>query len=141
MGKTYQSVVINASLDDVWSTIRDFHDFSWAPNVITKCIVVGDLRGDQIGAKRILNDAFHETLLELSDLNHIIRYSIDNGPEPVSQSDVSDYVGELSVRPVTEDNATFVEWSSSWEGSNSQTYDFCHGIYLGLLADLKKKFS
>ena len=62
MGKTYQTAVINAPVDQVWSKIKNFHDFSWATGVIEKCEAVGDKPGDQIGARRILNDAFHETL-------------------------------------------------------------------------------
>ena len=36
MGNTYQSTIINASPDSIWHAIKDFHDLSWAPNVVTK---------------------------------------------------------------------------------------------------------
>ena len=55
MGKTYQTTVINASIDKVWGKIRDFHDLTWAPNVVTSCVPVGDKKGDQVGAQRILS--------------------------------------------------------------------------------------
>ena len=138
MGKTYQSIVINAPIDQVWTSVRDFHNLSWAPNVITKCEKIGDPAGAQIGAKRILNDAFHETLVELSDLDHSFRYSIDDGPSPVSPNEVSNYIGSVRLLPVTDSGTTFLEWSSSWEGKDDQACDFCHNIYLALLADLKK---
>ena len=128
----------DAPINNVWSTIRNFHDFSWAPNVITKCEKVGELRGDQIGAQRILNEVFHETLLELSDINYSIRYSLDDGPAPVSRDDVSHYIGYLRLFPVTDRDATFVEWSSEWEGSEEAACDFCHNIYMALLGDLNK---
>lgn len=35
MGQTYQSTVINAPAEKVWNAIRNFHDLSWAPNLIT----------------------------------------------------------------------------------------------------------
>ena len=35
---------------------------SWAPGVITLVTKVGDKNGNKVGAKRVLNDAFHETL-------------------------------------------------------------------------------
>jgi hypothetical protein len=51
MGQTYQSTVINASADKVWNAIKNFHDLSWAPNVIEKVEVVGDAGGGDVGAK------------------------------------------------------------------------------------------
>lgn len=138
MGKTYQSTTINASSDKVWSTIRNFHDLSWAPNVVTSVAVVGDFVGDQIGARRILNDAFHETLVELSEVERTIKYSIDDGPSPVSKDNVSNYIGTVQVRPITEgDGGTFVEWFSNWEGNGTDCHDFCHPIYVALLGDMK----
>ena len=67
------SAVVGAPLEKVWSTLRDFHDLSWAPNVITKLEKIGSAHGTQIGAKRVLNDAFHETLVALDDEAHTIR--------------------------------------------------------------------
>jgi hypothetical protein len=138
MGKTYQSIVINAPVEKVWETVRNFHDMSWAPNVITKLEVKGDKQGDQIGAQRLLNDAFLETMLELSDLEHTIQYSIDDGPTPISPDDVEDYIGSISMIPVTETDSTFFEWSSSWDSKTDAAEDFCHNIYVAMLADLKK---
>lgn len=138
MGQTYQSTVINAPVEKVWQAVRDFHNMSWAPNVITRVEAVGDKKGNEVGARRVLNDAFHETLLELKDEDRTFRYSIDDGPSPVSKADVSNYVGRVQVRPVTEGGGTFVEWSSAWERSDKATSDFCHGIYVALLADMKK---
>lgn len=142
MGKTYQSTVVNAPVDKIWAAVRDFHDLSWSANVIEKVEVVGDKKGDQLGARRVLNDAFHETLLELSDAEHTIRYSIDDGPPPVSKEDIDNYIGCVRLTPITDSNATFFEWSSSWEkNGEADCADFCHTIYLALLADLRSHFS
>ncbi|MEE9285420.1 MAG: SRPBCC family protein [Dehalococcoidia bacterium] len=141
MGKTYQSIVVNGPVDKVWAALRDFHDMSWAPNVIKKVTVVGDKKGDQVGARRLLNDVFHETLLDVSDADRTVRYSIDDGPSPISKDDVKGYVGMVRVSPVTEGGATFVEWSSSWEAKGNVAEEFCHGIYVALLNDLKKTFA
>jgi len=138
MGQTYQSVVINAPVDTVWTAIRDFHNLGWAPNVVTKVEVVGNKKGNEIGAGRVLNGAFRETLLEVNGADRTFRYSIDDGPSPVSKSDVSRYVGRVQVRPVTEGGGTFVEWSSAWERNDAAAADFCHGIYVALLGDMKK---
>ncbi len=48
---------------------------SWAGGVIEKCEPVGKLEGNQIGAKRLLNGAFHETLLAVSDVDRSVKYS------------------------------------------------------------------
>ena len=141
MGRTYQSVTIKAPVDKVWQRIRDFHDLSWGAGVIEKLDVVGALKGDQIGAKRVLNGTFHETLRGLSDLDHTIRYTIDDAPgTPVAKTDVQNYVGEVRLFSVTEENATFVEWSSTWDNNAAACSEFCHGVYVALLGTLKKSF-
>ena len=78
-------------------TIRNFRDMSWASSIVSDCKPAGDPKEDQIGARRVLNDAFHETLLELSD----------NGPPPVSDTD--EYIGLFRVSAVTDDNTSYVE--------------------------------
>jgi hypothetical protein len=138
MGQTYQSIVIDAPIDRVWAAIHDFHDLSWAPNVITSVDAIGDRKGVEVGAKRVLNGVFHETLHELDDRAHNLAYRIDDGPSPVSSDDVNNYVGRLSARPITEGAGTFVEWSSTWERNDQAAGEFCHGIYVALLRDMKQ---
>jgi len=138
MGSTQQSIEIAAPADQVWQTIRNFHDMSWAPNVIAGVEKVGDKSGDEPGAGRILNGAFHETLITLDDDGKTFSYSIDDGPPPVSKDDVKDYVGKVSVQQGDEGNNTVVEWTSSWQDNDEAAQDFCHAIYVALLGDLKK---
>lgn len=137
----YNSAVIPAPVDKVWNKLRDFHDMSWASGVIDSCEKGNELPGTQVGAKRILNNAFHETLLAVDDHEHIVRYSIDDGPEAVSRDNVSGYVGEVRVFPVTDGDQTFVLWTSSWEDSRGGVVEFCDPIYKALLDALKKHFS
>ena len=137
MGQTYQSITIHVPVERVWSTLRDFHDMSWAPNVVTGVEIVGDAAGDEPGAGRVLNGAFHETLREIDDEERTFSYSIDDGPSPVSRDDVKDYIGRVSVQAADGEGSTFVEWSSSWELNDEPAYEFCHGIYVALLSDLK----
>lgn len=138
----YNSIVINKTVDEVWTAFRDFHDFSWSKNVITKVDKIGDKTGQEIGAKRILNDAFHETLLSYNDGTKNLTYSIDDGPGPVSKDNVEGYIGEISVVPITENNTSFVEWISNWNSSkDGGVADFCNPIYHALLQDLKSHFS
>ena len=141
MGKTYQTAVIKAPIDQVWSKIKNFHDLSWAPNVVTQCTAVGDKAGDQMGAQRILNEAFHETLVEISELDRSFKYSIDDGPPPVSKADVQDYIGAVRLIAITDDDTCLIEWSSQWEAKSDEACGFCHNIYVALLKDLQKTFS
>ena len=137
----YNSIVVDAPVDRVWAALRNFHDLSWSKQVVETVDVVGEQKGDQIGAQRVLNGVFHETLLGLNDVDHSIRYSIDDGPDKVSKDNVSGYVGTVKVTPVTDNNTTYVEWTSSWETSGGGVAEFCNPIYRALLADLKAHFS
>ena len=140
MPTTDQSIVVDASIADVWSKFTDFHDLSWAPNVISNVEKVGGIDGGAPGAKRILNNAFHETLIEIDSDRHFLRYSIDDGPSPVSKEEVSNYIGVVKVSPSDEGNGTLVEWTSSWESNVDDAVEFCHGIYVALLGELAKSF-
>lgn len=139
MPHCYQSIIVNAPIDKVWDTVKNFHDVSWAAGVIEKCEAIGAIPGTEIGAKRVLNGAFHETLLECNDAERRVRYSIDDGPAPVSAAEVSNYISSLHLLPVTLHDATFVEWGSSWESSSEDAAEFCHQIYVALLKALADK--
>lgn len=134
------SAVVPAPVAEVWARLRDFHDLSAFPNVATSVEKVGGAHGTQVGAKRVLNGAFHETLLALDDEARVIRYSIDDGPEAVSKDNVRGYIGEVRVFPVTDADQTFVLWTSSWADSGGGVAEFCNPIYQALLGDLKATF-
>ena len=38
MGSCYNKIEIDSPINTVWNTISDFHDMSWAPEVITKLV-------------------------------------------------------------------------------------------------------
>ncbi|TNG00585.1 MAG: SRPBCC family protein [Gammaproteobacteria bacterium] len=141
MPETNQSIDINAPIYDVWAKLNNFHDFSWAPNVITSVDKVGDIDGGQVGAKRILNNAFHETLVEIDNNNYSLKYSIDDGPSPVSKNDVSNYFGSINLSTSGDNDQTHVSWTSSWESNSEDAVEFCHGIYVALLNELDASFS
>lgn len=140
MGNCHNTIEINAPVAQVWDTIRDFHDMSWAPGVITEVRKVGEKNGDEIGAKRVLNDAFHETLIKLDSEGHTFSYTIDDGPEPISSTSVKNYVGTVKVTPAG--NGTLVEWGSSFDSAQeNEVADFCNPIYTALLSALKETLS
>ena len=141
MPTTNQSIVIDAPIADVWSRFSDFHNFSWAPNVMTQVDKVGSVDGGSPGAKRILNNAFHETLIEINNDEYSLKYSIDDGPSPVSKEEVDNYVGVVRLSPAEDGSGTLVEWSSSWDSEVDDAVEFCHGIYVALLGELAKSFA
>ncbi|PPC94869.1 MAG: polyketide cyclase [Methylotenera sp.] len=133
------SIVINASAEQVWQKLRDFHGMaSWAKGIIETCTPEGDFRSNEIGAKRILNGVFKETLLGLDDHNKVMLYSIDDGPDAVAKDKVQGYIGKVRVFPVTENNSSFVSWTSTWASDSGGVADFCNPIYRGLLNALKE---
>jgi len=141
MGQCYNSVVVNAAVEDVWNSIKSFHDLSWAPNVITQVDVIGDKKDGEIGAQRKLNDAFVETLIELNETERSFRYTIDDGPGPVAADLVESYVGSVKVFPVTATGQTFVLWMSDYKTKDdSAVGEFCNPIYQALLNDLAGHF-
>ena len=140
MPKVYNSIIVPAPVDAVWSRIRDFHDFSWAPSLVASCEKVGPGDGYTVGARRRLNGAFLDTLIAYSSLDRRMTYSMDEGPSPVSSSEIHDYVGDLHLLPVTADNTTFVEWSATWESNNTDAVGYMNEAYQSLLADLAAGF-
>jgi len=141
MGQCYNSVVINAPSDQVWDAIKDFHEMAWAAGVITSVEKAGEHDGSTPGAKRILNGAFHETLLSIDQAEKTFSYSIDDGPEPLSKDSVQKYIGTVKVHSVTLDDTTFLEWRSDYESADDQAVgDFCNPIYHALLSAMKNHF-
>jgi hypothetical protein len=57
------SAVINAPADKVWAALRNFHDMSAFPNVFERTEIADDTPGTETGARRVLDNAFHETLI------------------------------------------------------------------------------
>jgi len=141
MPTTDQSIVVDAPIADVWSRFTNFHDLSWAPNVVTNVENVGSIDGGTSGAKRILNNAFHETLIEIDSDEYFLKYSIDDGPSPVSKDEVDNYIGVVKLSPSEEGSGTLVEWTSSWESTGNDAVEFCHGLYVALLGELAKSFN
>jgi hypothetical protein len=140
MPSTNQSKDIDAPISEVWANFNNFHNLSWAPNVITQVEKIGSIDGGAVGAKRILNNVFHETLVEIDQEKHMLKYSIDDGPSPVSKEEVSNYYGVVKLSPIDEGDRTHVEWSSSWESNVDDAVEFCHGIYVALLNELAEIF-
>lgn len=114
MTRVYVSTVINAAPDEVWRIVRDFNGLpNWAP-FVAHSRIEGGLSPDTVGCVRHFElrqgGAIREQLLALSDYDYTCVYSILESPMGVDH-----YVATLQLKPVTDGNRSFVEWSAEFE--------------------------
>jgi NADPH2:quinone reductase len=108
-----RSTVIDAPIDQVWAILRDFNGHErWHPAVAESRIEEGRA-GDEAGCVRRfkLNDGaeLREQLLRMSDRDHSFSYCILTSPIPLI-----DYVATVNLKPVTDGDRTYWEWSSTF---------------------------
>ena len=108
-----KSTIVDAPVDRVWATLRDFngHD-QWHPAVAESHIE--DTRpSDMVGAVRSfrLQDGaeLRERLLALSDRERSFSYCLLDTPIPLLN-----YVAHVRLKPVTDGNRTFWRWQSKF---------------------------
>ena len=135
LGNCYNKIEIARPPITVWQTIHDFHDMSWAPEVVTSLEKVGDKSGTEIGAKRILNGKFHETLQTFDPQALTFSYSIDVGSGQADESHIKH--NTFSVELSSTGNGTLVEWSSTSKTEDDDANDGCDPIYAALLTALR----
>ncbi len=113
MVRIRKSTIIEAPVDAVWAVLRDFngHD-RWHPAVADSELEDGRAT-DMIGAVRSFHLAsgehLREQLLALSDRERTLSYCIVESPIPLLG-----YVAHIRLLPVTDGNATYWEWISSF---------------------------
>jgi NADPH:quinone reductase-like Zn-dependent oxidoreductase len=111
--KVRKSIVIDAPVTDVWRVLRDFngHD-RWHP-AVSDSVVEDGVAADVVGAVRRfrLTDGSElcEQLLALSDRDWRLTYCLLEAPVPLMG-----YTAMIRLRPVTDRNATYWEWSSEF---------------------------
>jgi len=107
--RVYESVVINAPLDRVWSQIRllDFHFLSTVASCTFEDKAVYNTVGGfrKITYKDKTEQRLH--LLEYSESHNYLTYEVVSSTPAVTYSSA---INTIQARRVTEDNATFVEF-------------------------------
>lgn len=136
----YHTCELPANVNNVWATISDFHNLDWAKGVIESLQVVGDKNGHQTGARRLLNGAITETLVNVDNNEHSFTYSIDDGPAVLAKETLQGYLGKVRLSEI-DDTHSKIEWSSDWQGAEGDVKAFCDPIYDALLGALKSHFS
>ncbi len=54
---------------------------------------------------------------------------------------MKNYIADVHLIPITNDDSTFIEWASSWESATNseEITGFCNPIYAAILYDLANK--
>ena len=142
MPRVFVSRVVDASAERVWTTIRRFDAVAaWLPFVKSSPIEDG---GDptRVGCVRVLTqtdgEVFREVLVALSDAERFYSYTFASSPVPVR-----DHRTTLRVRPITEGDRSYVEWSSRFDidpKHEAQLVDLMNRNFVNGLRNLAKKF-
>ena len=101
MVRLTRSTIIDAPVDEVWRTLRDFNGHAaWHPAIAASRIEAGDA-ADAVGAVRAFSLAdgsfLREQLIALSDRDMRLTYCLLEAPIPLMG-----YVATMQLRPVTD---------------------------------------
>lgn len=142
MARAYSSIIIEAPVEAVWAAIRDFGALaSWHPTIASSAIEDGK-DADAVGCIRVLhlNDGgpVRERLLMLDDSRYTFSYNFETPAFPVGN-----YVSTVELIPVTNGDATFVQWTASFdeqpEDAGKYTDIVSNGVFAPGLAALAAK--
>lgn len=144
MTRIFTSSTIDTAVNTVWMKIRDFNALpDWHPNIAKSYIENGEL-SDRVGCIRNFDlqagGKIRERLLALSDLDYLCTYSILESPMPLSN-----YVATLHLKPITDGDRTYVEWTAIFdckpEDEQNLIESIGNGIFQTGFNSLKKIFS
>ena len=123
----YASAFLTVPIARAWAVARDFNGLpGWHPMIRDSRIEDGRA-ADSVGCIRYFHthggDLIREQLLELSDHEHRVVYSILE-----SHMGVTDYVATMQLRPVTDGNACFAEWPAQFNCAPEAEAELRRGI-------------
>ncbi|MFF3002986.1 SRPBCC family protein [Kitasatospora sp. NPDC057940] len=136
------STVVEAPAERVWELLGDFHDLGgWHPGLPASSLG-NELTGNAIGSVRVFEidgAALYETLLAYDEEARSYTYSFPEGT-----FELYGYRATLRVTPVTALDASFVEWSATYDVESEHrkaTADRLHGVFTAGLAALRERFA
>lgn len=144
MARAYTSTVIDAPADEVWDYLRDFNGLpKWTGGIVVESEIEDGRAGDHVGSVRSfkLGDGEHlrERLLSHSDKYRMYSYNFEKTP-----FDVDNYHATLRVRPITDGNKSFVEWSTTFDCDRDQIDEwqsfFSNEVFQSALNAVKEHF-
>lgn len=123
MARVYVSAVMNATLEQAWSLLRDFGALGNYHPYFEKSFIEDGQPADKVGCVRNFTardggGVIRERLLALSDDEHRCRYTIIQ-----VDADWRHYVAEMHLLPVTEGQRCFGEWWAEWQVPAEQEAD------------------
>jgi Polyketide cyclase / dehydrase and lipid transport len=114
MVRVVKSTIVEAPVETVWDTLRDFngHD-RWHP-VVRDSVIEKGQTSDRIGCVRRFHlqdgSELREMLLTLSDADMAFSYCLLDTPVPLLN-----YVAHVRLSPVTDGDRTFWHWESRFD--------------------------
>lgn len=138
------SSVIEAPIEKVWARIRDYNGLpSWHPRMVESHIEDGKPAAE-IGCVRnfkvVSGATIRERLLDFSDEDYLVTYSIIETPQPISN-----HRATLRLRRVTDGDRTFGEWSATFDSPADQGEAVAKGmgenVFQGGFNALKNHFA
>jgi len=144
MAQVFRSTVIPASVERVWSIIRDFNALpTWLPAAVASEIEDGKDPGT-IGCIRcavaVDQSVVREMLTALSDVDHRCSYSLVSAPYPMR-----DYVATFQLHPVTDTGHCYMTWLGTFTVDADKEQDTIRfvgeKIYSSAFARLKQLVS
>jgi Polyketide cyclase / dehydrase and lipid transport len=113
VAKSYYSIALDSSVEEVWAVIRPFDHYAWA-GVESETIIEADKAPDQVAAIRrvtVGDKVIRQILLAHSDIDCSYTYALcDPPPFPVRN-----YIATIRVAPIVETNGAFVEWWATFD--------------------------
>lgn len=113
MARSYTSIVLDHSAEEVWAVIRPFDHYAWA-GVAADTTIEDGKSGDAVGAVRRVvmpGRVIRQKMLAHSDAERSYTY----GFADADALPVRNYVATLRVTPVTESAQAFVEWWATFD--------------------------
>ena len=125
MQRVLRSAIVDAPIERVWDVLRDFNSHTqWHP-AIADSHIEGQEPSDRVGCVRnfTLQDGarIREQLLSLSDSDYRLTYCILDADVPLER-----YVAIVQLRPVTDGNRTFWQWTSSFRAPRGREAELSH---------------
>ena len=118
MARVYVSAVMDIPISEAWGVLRDFNALPVYHPFFSKSEIEGNKPSDQIGCVRnfYTHEGGHirEELLTLSDRDYICCYRIIEATLPVQN-----YIAEMQLKTITENNRTFGEWWAEYDVADS----------------------
>jgi uncharacterized protein YndB with AHSA1/START domain len=114
MGRAYATAIIEAPVEAVWATIRDFSALSaWHP-AVSQSAIEGGGDPDVVGCIRTLTleggATARERLLMLDDSRYTFSYNFETPAFPIEN-----YVATVELVPVTNGDHTLAIWTGTFE--------------------------